>query len=168
MLRRLFYLLPDEGNGPALIADLNAAGIGPERLHAATGGGRLLQQLPPATARQQHDRVWQLQQRLWSGNLVLFGIAAVVLAIALATGYLLTALVGAVVMVAALTAGLVFIYRMPPTHLGEFNIALQHGDVVLMVDVPKPREAEIAQLIRRRHPEAEASGVGWSIPALGL
>jgi len=168
MLRRLFFLLPDEAQGSALVADLGAAGIGREHLHAVTGGGRLLEQFPPATARQQRDSVWQLQQWLWFGNLALFPLAALGLALALYFGLTLTALAAAAVMVAAVTAGVVFTYHMPETHLGEFNIALGHGEIVLMVDVPKRRANEIAQLIRRRHPEAEASGVGWTIQALGL
>jgi CO/xanthine dehydrogenase FAD-binding subunit len=168
MLRRMFYLLADEAQGSALVADLGSAGIGREHLHAVTGGGRLLRQFPPATPRQQRDGVWRLQGRLWAGNLALFALAALGLALALYTGHTLAALAAAAAMVAAVAAGAVFVYHMPETHLGELNIALRHGDIVLMVDVPKRRANEIAQLVRRRHPEAEANGVGWTIHALGL
>ncbi len=87
MLRRLFFLLADEVQGSALIADLGTAGIGCEHLHAVTGGGRRLQQFPPATARQQGDSVWHLQRWLWPGNLALFVLAALGLALALYTGH---------------------------------------------------------------------------------
>jgi hypothetical protein len=168
MLRRIFFLLADEAQGSALVADLGSAGIGREHLHAVTGGGRLLQQFPLATARQQRNSVWQLQRWLWTGNLALFVLAALGLALALYTGHTLAALAAVAVMIAAVAAGVVFVYHMPETHLGELNIALKHGDIVLMVDVPKRRANEIAQLVRQRHPEAEASGIGWTIPALGL
>lgn len=168
MWRRLFYLLPDEDRGSALVADLGTAGIEREQLHAVTGGGRLLQQFPPANARQQRDSVWQLQRWLWAGNLALFALAALGLVLALYAGYTLAAFAAAAIMVATVTAGVVFVYHMPQTHLGEFDIALKHGDIVLMVDVPKRRTNEIAQLVRQRHPEAEASGVGWTIQTLGL
>ncbi|UCH53505.1 MAG: hypothetical protein JSW09_01480 [Pseudomonadota bacterium] len=50
MLRRQFFLLPDESQGSALVADLGAAGIGRENLHAVTGGGERLKQLPAVGA----------------------------------------------------------------------------------------------------------------------
>lgn len=168
MTRRMFYLFADDSRGTALLADLNAAGIGAEHLHAVTGGGGSLRQFPPATLRQQRDRVWQIERWLWAGNLVLFALAAIGLALALIAGHVPAALGAAAVMVASFTAGLVFVRHMPETHLGELDIALKHGDVVLMVDVPKQRVNEVAELIRQRYPEAEASGLGWTIPALGL
>ncbi len=168
MLRRLYYLLADEAGGPALVADLKAAGIGSENLHAVTGGGNRLEQLPPATARQRQDSVWRIQRWLWNGNLALFAAAALGLGLALYAGMAFSALTAALVMLAAITAGVVFLFHMPDTHLGEFRTAINHGDVVLMVDVPKARTNEIAQLLRRRHPAAEANGIGWTIGALGL
>jgi len=168
MLRRLFFLLPDESQGSALVADLGAAGIGREHLHAVTGGRERLEQLPPATARQRRDIVWRFQGWLWHGNLALAALAALAAALAFCTGHTLAALGALLVVAGTVTAGVLFIRRMPDTHLGEFNIALGHGDVVLMVDVPKRRVNEIAQLIHARHPEAEASGVGWTIARLGI
>lgn len=168
MLRRLYYLLADEAGSPALVADLKASGIEPERLHAVTGGGHRLQQLPAATARQRADSVWRIQGWLWKGNLALFAAAALGLGLALYAGLALSALVAVAVMLAALAAGTMFVMRMPETHLGEFSTAINHGDVVLMVDVPKARTNEIAQLLRRRHPAAEAGGIGWTIGAFGL
>jgi len=168
MLRRLFFLLPDESQGSALVADLGAAGVGRENLHAVTGGGRLLQEFPPATARQQRDSAWRLQNSLWNGNLGLFVLAALGFIFSLSAGSTLWVLVTAAIMVATFVAGAGFVYHLPDTHLGEFNISLRHGDIVLMVDVPRQRANEITQLVRRRHPEAEVNGVGWTIQALGL
>jgi hypothetical protein len=35
-----------------------------------------------------------------------------------------------------------------------------------MVDVPAGRVAEVEETVHRRHPEAIAGGVGWSVDAL--
>jgi len=164
----MFFLLADEARGSALVADLGSAGIAREQLHAVTGGGRILQQFPPATAREQRDIGWRLQRWVWAAILALLALTALGLALALYTGHTLAAVAAAGVLVAAVAIGVMLVYRLPDTHLGEFNIALGHGDIVLMVDVPKRRVTEIAQLVRRRHPEAEASGIGWTIAALGI
>lgn len=47
-------------------------------------------------------------------------------------------------------------------HLNEFREALQHGEILLMVDVPVRRVAEIEDLVYHRHPEVTVGGVGWA------
>jgi hypothetical protein len=168
MLRRLFFLLPDETSGASLVTDLESAGVTRDHLHAVAGAGHPLEHLPPATPRQQQDSVWRLEHWLWNGNLVLFAAAGAGLLVSLYLGLTAVAILAAAIMIVSVTAGALFIYRVPDTHLGELQHALDHGEVVLMVDVPKNRVDEIEQLVEQRHPEAEASGVGWTIRRLGI
>jgi hypothetical protein len=168
MLRRLFFLLPDETSGVSLVADLEAAGITRDQLHTVAGNGQRLERLPPATPRQRRDSAWRLEHWLWNGNLALFGVAAAGLLFSLGSGYIPGAVLAAAVMIASFTAGALFIYRVPDTHLGELRSALAHGEIVLMVDVPKSRVEEIERFVEQHHPEAEASGVGWTIGRLGI
>lgn len=58
--------------------------------------------------------------------------------------------------------------RVPDTHLDEFRGALSHSEVLLMVDVPKPRVAEIEKLVGRRHPETIPGGTSWTLDARDL
>jgi hypothetical protein len=51
-------------------------------------------------------------------------------------------------------------------HLGEFRDALAHGEVLLMVDVPRGRVSEVEDRVHRHHPEATVGGVGWSADML--
>lgn len=67
-----------------------------------------------------------------------------------------------------LTAGALFGMRVPGTHLDEFRGALSHREVLLMVDVPKWRVAEVEEIVYRRHPGATPGGTGWTIHALGI
>jgi hypothetical protein len=168
MLRRLFFLLPDEASGASLVTDLEAAGVTREHLHAVTGAGRRIEGLPPATPRQQRDSVWRLEHWLWNGNLVLFAVAALGLLYSLYLGYVVVAILAAAVMIASITAGALFVYRVPDTHLGELRSALAHGEIVVMVDVPRHQVDGIQRLVEQRHPEAEVSGVGWTIERLGI
>jgi hypothetical protein len=168
MLRRLFFLLPDETSGASLVTELEAAGITRDHLHTVAGDGQRLARLPPATPRQRQDSAWRLEHWLWNGNLALFAVAGIGLLVSLYVGFATGAILALAVMIASFTAGALFVYRMPDTHLGEMRYPLGHGEVVLMVDVPKNRVDEIERLVEQRHPEVEASGIGWTIGRLGI
>ncbi len=58
--------------------------------------------------------------------------------------------------------------KVPDVHLTEFTDALSHGEVLLMVDVPSRRVAEIENFIYHRFPEAVVGGVGWTLDAFGI
>jgi hypothetical protein len=66
-----------------------------------------------------------------------------------------------------LLLGVTFTRRIPNVHLAEFEDALQHGEVLLMVDVVPWRVTEVESLVHR-HPEAVSGGVGWHSDAFGI
>lgn len=167
MLRRLFFLLPDEALAAAFVQDLERAGVEHRRIHAIAGKGRTLEGLPPATVRQQHDMVWRIEHWLWNANLGLFLLAAAGLVLALVAGSFVWAVAALVVMAGTFLGGALFTLRVPDTHLDEFHNALAHGEIVVLVDVPKVRVAEIEDLARL-HPEVTPGGVGWTLEALGI
>ena len=72
-----------------------------------------------------------------------------------------------VIMAANFLAGLAFT-SLPNTHLGEFQDALAHGEILLMVDVHETEVAKVEQQVHHRHPEAAIGGVGWGAAAFGL
>jgi hypothetical protein len=53
-------------------------------------------------------------------------------------------------------------------YLTEFTDALSHGEVLLMIDVPAKRVAEIEDFVHHRYPEACVGGVGWSMGVLDM
>ncbi len=75
---------------------------------------------------------------------------------------LLTALIGAAfgAWVASMVAS-----SIPNSRLKKFESAIAAGHVLMMVDVPSGRVAEIRKLIASRHPEATGSGMEPTIPA---
>jgi hypothetical protein len=72
------------------------------------------------------------------------------------------------IMLATFIAGEQFVVHVPNVHLTEFTDALSHGEILLMVDVPKNRVAEIEHFVHHRYPEAVVGGVGWSIDAFDI
>jgi len=168
MRRRLYFLFPDETLAGRVVGELESAGIQGRHIHAVTREGMKLSRLPAATRRQSRDACCTLETILWNANLVVFGLALVVLVISLAQGYAVWSVLALAVMGATFVAGERFAVTVPRVHLDEFREALAHGEILLMVDVPRNRVAEIEDLVHRRHPEAAVGGVGYSIQALGL
>ena len=166
--RRLYFVIPDESLAGQVVNDLETAGVGRQHIHAIAGRGATLTRLPPATARQRQDAGSRLERLAWSGNLALFFLGAVGLIASLAWSSLLGGTLSVALMMLTLAAGTLFALRVPYTHLDEFRGVLSHREVLLMVDVPKRRVAEIEELLYRRHPEATPGGVGWTIEALGI
>lgn len=162
MNRRVYFLLPDEERAVEVVRDLEAEDIGRERIHAIPGKGVTLTQLPPATSQQRADALGRWERIAWFGNIVLFGIATAGLVLALYYARPGGAALAAGVMVASFLAGALFAMRVPDTHLDEFRDALAHGNVLLLVDVPKERVAAIESLVEHRHPSATPGGVSWT------
>jgi hypothetical protein len=167
MLRRLFFLFPDEKHAQHVVDELVSINIPKRRIHAISRSVRLIT-LPRATERQKSDTAFRLERFIWMLNLLVFSLALIALVAALTAGEIVWSAVAVFVMLATFIAGETFVVYIPDVHLTEFNDALSHGEILLMVDVPKNRVAEIEHYVHQRHPEAVTGGVGWSVDAFGL
>jgi len=166
MLRRLFFLFPDVHHTRQVVDELRNVSVDQSRLHAMARPGIDLSMLPASTSQQKSDRVWFLEQLFWYGNLGLFALALTGLFISLYWGHPIWSLFAIVVVFATFIAGERFAVMLPHAHLDEVHGALAHGEILLMVDVPKQRIPEINELVLKHHPEAELGGVGWTVGAL--
>ena len=61
-----------------------------------------------------------------------------------------------------------FAVKNPDVQLTEFTNALSHGEMLLMVDVPRHPVANIEDHVHHRHPEASVGGVGWIVYAFDM
>ena len=102
----------------------------------------------------------------WRANLLAFLVAASLLVgmIIAQAGFLI--LLPAAVMIMTFVLGERFTH-LPNVHLQEFSDALRHGEILLMIDVPRERVGEVEYRVHTRHPEAVAGGASWNTPALG-
>jgi cobalamin biosynthesis protein CobD/CbiB len=168
MKRRLYFLFSDTGHARSAVADLAGLGVDAGHMHVLARPGTDLSGLPPATERQRRDFLMRLENTLWGGNLVLFGLAFAGLVLAAVFGSVTGMVLAAAVLIASFTSGALFALRMPMVHLDEFHEALRHGELLLMVDVSRDCMEDVEELLRRRHPEAVAGGSAWTPDAFGV
>jgi len=167
MLRRLFFLFPDEIHAQHVVDELVNNDIPTRRIHAISHGVEL-KTLPEATERQKRDTAFRVEWVLWNANLLIFSFAFIALLSALLSGDIYWSAIALSVMAVTFILGEQFVVYIPDTHLTEFTDAMSHGEILLMVDVPKHRVAEIERLVHHHHPEACVGGVSWSIDAFGI
>lgn len=167
MLRRLYFLFPDEKHAQIAVDQLVGRNIAKRHMHAIAKGVELTN-LPAATERQKNDTVSRIQQVIWSTNLLLFATAFIMLAASIMTAEWGWSLVCITVMLVTYFSGKYFIEHVPNDHLTEFTNALAHGEILLMVDVPIYRVASITRFVEQLHPEATLDGSSWTIDAFGI
>lgn len=167
MLRRLYFLFPDEPHAQCAVDDLLNLDIPERRMHAITKNVEL-KTLPQATQRQKNDTAFRIEWFLWTANLAVFGLALIAFIIVLIDASFIWAIIAFAVMAATFIAGEYFVIHVPDVHLKEFTDALSHGEILLMIDVPKNRVAEIEHFVHHKYPVATVGGVSWSVDAFGL
>jgi len=168
MNRRLYFLLPDTAHARSVIDELTDNGLQRKQMHAIARDPRALIGLPNATIRQRQDIGRLVEAILWDSNLAVFGLAlGIFLSLLILSGPTPWLWLPALIMAGTFLGGLYFT-RIPDTHLNEFRDALAHGEILLMIDVPGSRVAEIEDRVHKHHPEAAIGGVGWGTVAFGL
>jgi len=167
MLRRLFFLFPDEKHAQSAVDQLLNQNIPERHMHAIARGVKLTS-LPEATERQKKNTAFRIERFLWNANLLLFAVAFIIMIATLAAAEWLWFGFALVTMLICFIAGQQFVVRIPDVHLAEFTDALSHGEILLMVDVSHFRVAEIENLVHKQHPEAAVGGVSWTIDAFGI
>lgn len=167
MLRRLFFLFPDEPHAQRAVNQLLRLDVPMRRIHAIARGVEL-KTLPQATQRQKNDTAFHIEWFLWKSNLVVFALALIALVVALVAGDYIWAMVSLGIMAITFIAGEQFVVRVPDVHLTEFADALSHGEILLMIDVPSNRIAYIEGFVHHNYPEAAVGGVSWSVESFGL
>jgi hypothetical protein len=169
MRRRIYWLLPDLASARRTMDDLLLARIAESHIHFIARDGAELTGLHPANLLQSSDIVRAAQSGLVIGGAVgmLCGVGLALL------GPMLDSspqwgLVGAL----AIAGGLFgawsasMIGASTPSHrLLRFMPAIERGDYLLMVDVPRGRVDEIEARLATLHPEAHLEGVEPGIPA---
>ncbi len=166
--RRLYLLVPDREQAEAAVRDLTAGLVSRRHIHAIARPGEDLGGLPAATPRQRGDFAARLERWIWDFNLTLFFVALAVLVAALWSADWPWAIAAALVAVANVALGYQFARHLPQTHVEDCQTPLRHGEILLLVDVPRWRLTEVERGLRTRHPEVEIGGVGWGWDALGI
>lgn len=167
-MRRLYFLVPSVESAKQIVDELLLARIEERHMHVIGKEGTDLEDLPEATFVQKTDLVPGLERGIAVGGVtgILAGLAAVTFppaGVVLAGGAVLLsgALAGAGV--GAWIASMVGA-GMPNSRLKQFQDAIEQGELLMLVDVPKARVDEIDERVKRHHPEAEIEGTEPTIP----
>ncbi|HKK14952.1 MAG TPA: DUF1269 domain-containing protein [Gammaproteobacteria bacterium] len=167
-MRRIYFLLPGVATAKNVVDELLLARVGIRHIHVIAKAGTALEDLPEASIAQTSDLIPGLERGLAAGGAtgILAGIIAVtfppaglvlgggaVLATGLAGagfGGLLSSMVGA---------------GMHSSRLKRFQGAIEQGQILMLVDIPKQRVEEIEALVKKHHPDADIEGTEPTIPA---
>ncbi|OGA47928.1 MAG: DUF1269 domain-containing protein [Betaproteobacteria bacterium RIFCSPLOWO2_12_FULL_62_58] len=167
-MKRLYFLVPGVKSARKIVDELLVARIEERHIHVLAKRGTPMEDLPEASLLQKSDFIPAVQRGLALGGGVgtIAGLVAISLPPAgpvIAGGIILaSALAGAGV--GAWLGGMVGM-NIGSTRLKQFEEAIEGGQFLMMVDVPKDRVEEITEMIRRHHPEADVRGVEPLIPA---
>jgi hypothetical protein len=169
MRRRIYWLLPDLASARRTMDDLLLARIEESHIHFVAHEGTDMTGLHAANLLQTSDvaRAAQL-------GLVVGAATGAVAGVAVVLFFSLTgdaphwgvaaalAIIGAPI--GAWAASLIGV-SVPSKRLARFEKAIESGQLLLMVDVPRSRVAEIEALLATAHPEGHFEGEEPNIPA---
>ncbi|WP_077730154.1 DUF1269 domain-containing protein [Methylocaldum sp. 14B] len=159
-MRRIYFLVPNIEITKKIVDELLLARIEERHIHVLTKRGTPLEDLPEATFLQKTDFLPALEQGVALGGAT--GLLAGLVAIALPTGLVLGG--GALFAITLAGAGVGgLMSSMVGSSIGnrrieQFQEAMEKGEFLLMIDVPRDRVEEIEAIIKKHHPEAECEG----------
>ena len=166
-MRRLYFLLPDVEVAHKLVDELLLARIDERHMHAIAKEGIPMKDIREASPLQKSDFIPALEKGLVGGAYM--GLLAGLVAAAFPpTGLVIgggavLAITAAGATVGGLMSSMVGI-GLPSGRLEKFEDAIQAGEILMLVDVPRQRADEIEELVKKHHPEADIEGAEPMVP----
>ena len=167
-MRRLYFMVPDIDTANTVVDELLLKRVDDHHIHVVAKEGTPMGDLPEANLLQKSDFIPAMERGLAVGGItgVLAGIAAVTFppaGLVLGGGAILgTSLAGAGI--GAWISGMIGM-DVPNSQIEKFESAIDKGEVLMMIDIPKTRVEEIEALIQQHHPDADMGGTEPHIPA---
>jgi hypothetical protein len=167
-MRRIYFLARDLPSARAIVNELLLARIEERHLHVLAKQGTPLEDLPPARVAQTSDLIPAIEHGLAAGGLT--GLLAGVVAVTFPPAGLVLgggAMLGITLLGVGFGAWMSSMVGvgLPSRRLEKFEQAIERGELLLMIDVPRGRVEEIEEIVKRHHPEADLQGVEPDIPA---
>lgn len=168
MLRRLYYLFPDVEHTQTVVDELTSLNVPRHRMHVMARSNIDLHSLPGATHRQKSDSMHHIVTLGWNINLLLFFLALTTLIAGLFAESAVLAIISALIMIATFTGGYLYTTHLPGINLSDFENALSHDEILLMVDVPLKLVEAVESHMHHKHFDAYDGGISWTVGAFGL
>jgi hypothetical protein len=169
MRRRIYWLLPDLASARRTMDDLLLARISEPHIHFVASEGVDMTGLHAANVLQTSDVIRAAQV-----GLVLGGSVGAVLGVIAALFFPIfgnepewgmVAVLGMIGSGFGAWASSMIGVSTPNNRLKRFESAIEQGQILLMVDVPRSRVEDIEERLQALHPEAHLEGVEPNIPA---
>jgi hypothetical protein len=166
-MRRLYFLLPDIEITHNLVDELLLARIEERHIHVIAKEGTPLKDIREASPLQKSDFIPALEKGLVGGAYM--GLLAGLVAAAFPpTGLVIgggavLAITAAGATVGGLMSSMVGI-GLPSGRLEKFEDAIQAGEILMLIDVPRQRVDEIEELVKKHHPQADIKGAEPMVP----
>lgn len=167
-MRRVYFLIPDAATAKTIVDELLLKHVEWRHIHVMAGPSVPLEDLPEAHLAQTSDLLPALAKGTAAGGVT--GMLAGLAALAFPPAGL-TIAGGAVVAITLAGAGFgawmssMVGVDLPNSRVARYQEAIDRGELLMMVDVPRERVEEIEALIKARHPDAEIGGADPTIPA---
>jgi len=166
-MRRLYFLVPSVESARKINDELLLARVEERHVHVIAKEGTPMEDLPEARMAQRSDLIPALERGATIGGAT--GIAAGIIAITFPPAGLILG-GGAILAIGLAGAGVGALMSsmigvdIPNSRIQKFQDAIEQGELLMMVDVPKDRVDEIDDLVKKHHPEAEIEGTEPTIP----
>ena len=165
-MRRLYFLLPNLDVTHKVIDELLLARVEERHMHVIAKEGTPLQDLPEAGLLQKSDFVPAMERGIATGGAagVVAGLTALAFPGVVIAGGALLAMGLAGAGMGAWLGGMIGM-DVENTHIRQFEEAIQNGQLLVLVDVPRDRVDGTQELVRKHHAEADFEGTEPTIPA---
>ena len=168
MFRRLNFLLPNAKLAQKVVNELSKLGVKDKNIHTYAKHSLPIASLNPATENQANDEAQAIENIFWNGNLIMFFIFLLIMLVAITYQQYILSLLSIAVMIISFAAGNFFARHIPHTHLSEFKEALNHNELLMMVDVPDEKVGVIENTIHRHHPAAFECSSSWTLKSVDI
>jgi hypothetical protein len=161
-MRREYFLVPDLETARNIVHELLLSHVEERYIHLIARDDISLEDLPEATLMQKSDFVPALEKGVFGGAYTGLAAGLIVLAfppagVAIGGGAIL-AMIAAGATVGGMMSVLVGV-GLPSSRIEKFKDAIEAGEILMLVDIPRKRLEEIQEIVTRHHPEAEFDGI---------
>lgn len=162
MGRGMYFVLPDVAHAQRLYKELLLARLDDRSVHVMAKPGTSLGDLPEASVLQKSDAT----RAAWLGLIAGASVGALVGVVVLLVPPSGLPLGASVVIALALLGAIMGVWisgmigsSTPSARLDTFRDEVEHGKVLMLVDVPAERADEISHMIKQHHPEADMRSI---------
>jgi hypothetical protein len=166
-MRRLYFLMPDINVTHELVKELLLSHVEERYIHVIAKEGTPMEDLPEASLLQKSDFVPAIEKGLTIGAIT--GVVCGLVAMAFPPAGLVIG-GGAVFAIGAAGAGVGGLMSsmvgvgLPSSRLEKFEDAINNGEFLVLIDVPRTRVDEIEAMVMKHHPDADIEGVEPMMP----